>query len=45
MNPVVIRILAVLGGYLFGMFLAGHFMGKLFHFDLTKMGSGNVGAK
>ena len=44
MNPIVIRILSVLLGYAFGMFLAGHFMGKLFRFDLTKMGSGNVGA-
>ncbi len=44
MNPVLIRVLSVVTGYVFGMFLAGHFLGKLMHFDLTKMGSGNVGA-
>lgn len=44
MNPVLLRLMVLLIGYLCGSFLAGHFMGKLFHFDLTKMGSGNVGA-
>ena len=44
MSPILIRFLVVIGGYFFGMFLAGHFMGKLLGFDLTKMGSGNVGA-
>lgn len=44
MSPVLIRLLVLIAGYIFGMFLAGHFLGKLMHFDLTKMGSGNVGA-
>ena len=41
---ILIRLLMVLVGYLFGMFQTGYFYGKLINVDLTKKGSGNTGA-
>lgn len=41
---MIIRIAAVLIGYLFGMFQSGHLYGKLRGVDLHEHGSGNTGA-
>ncbi len=43
MNTVVIRIICLAAGYLFGMFETGYFVGKLFGIDIRKEGSGNTG--
>ncbi len=37
------RVISLLIGYCFGMFLSGFFYGKLQNVDITKHGSGNVG--
>ena len=37
------RVISLLIGYCFGMFLSGFFYGKMKDVDITKHGSGNVG--
>ncbi len=37
------RVVSLLIGYVFGMFVSGFFLGKSKHVDLRKRGSGNVG--
>lgn len=41
---VIERILAVVIGYIFGLFLSGYLYGKTQHVDVREVGSGNVGA-
>lgn len=38
------RVLVVLGGYVFGLFQTGYFLGKSLHKDIRSEGSGNAGA-
>ena len=38
------RVVSLLIGYIFGMFVSGFFLGKFKHVDLREKGSGNVGA-
>lgn len=37
------RIIAVMIGYLFGLFTTGYFYAKHVHVDIRSMGSGNIG--
>ena len=37
------RVVSLLIGYIFGMFVSGFFLGKFKHVDLREKGSGNVG--
>ena len=37
------RVVSLLIGYIFGMFVSGFFLGKFKHVDLMEKGSGNVG--
>ena len=37
------RIIAIVIGYIFGLFLSGYLLGKAKHKDITTMGSGNAG--
>ena len=37
------RVVSLLIGYIFGMFVSGFFLGKSKHVDLREKGSGNVG--
>ncbi len=41
---MIARILVVLGGYVFGLFQTGYFLGKALHQDIRTVGSGNAGA-
>ena len=43
MSPLAARILSVLIGYVFGLFLTGEIVAKIQNVDLRKHGSGNVG--
>ena len=38
------RVVSLLIGYIFGMFVSGFFLGKFKHVDLREKGSGNVGS-
>ena len=42
-DQIVIRIVAVLIGYLLGNFTTGYFLGKANNVDIQKEGSGGVG--
>jgi glycerol-3-phosphate acyltransferase PlsY len=42
--PVLIRLLLVVTGYVFGLFQTGYIYGKITGHDLRKEGSGNTGA-
>ena len=41
---MLVRIISIVIGYLFGLIQTGYILGKIYHFDLNKEGSGNVGA-
>ncbi|MBQ4361351.1 MAG: glycerol-3-phosphate acyltransferase [Lachnospiraceae bacterium] len=41
---IIYRIICLVIGYIFGLFPSGKFVGKLKQVDLTKEGSGNIGA-
>ena len=43
MSPLAARIVSVLIGYVFGLFLTGEIVAKMQNVDLRKHGSGNVG--
>ncbi len=43
MSPFVARLISVLIGYVFGLFLTGEIVAKIQKVDLRKHGSGNVG--
>ena len=43
MNSILVRIICILIGYLFGMFQTAFFYGKLKGIDIRKHGSGNAG--
>ena len=42
-NMIVARLVSILIGYVFGMFLSGFFIGKARDVDIRKQGSGNIG--
>lgn len=44
MKIILIRLLLIVGGYVFGLFQTGYFLGKITGRDLRKEGSGNTGA-